>query len=818
MPSNPLLENNVQELLYVEVPIEYSAGSGIDITDNVISLDPNVSAAIDNKLDTSSFSSYSATIDDELQYVSANAGKTYSGIAPIVVNNDTNEISADTLQLSAGDNITLTEEGNIVRIDGQAGGLTGDYISGSNVTGFSLQNNLEEQGYSIHFTTDVHAGMYLSEYDSASSNQLYLDPEKLMFVENYGTPDQKNETFDANDISALKNTSGYWNEVSAVSSTSSVLNNQITAVRNDLNTISTNTGYLYNDLQTTSGILSAAIDDISSNMPEGFTGASVNTPITGDGTTATPLGLASSFQLVDNSIYTTATYGASVNVEGIMPRVQLKTNNSSYNTLGEGGMTVTHPASSVGGGYTTSHYGEKMSLSYNDGDYYLHTVDTTKSGVGVTYKGAPNVKAYYNYSGVALTNDNGATNEYVDVDAIRKWNSVYNDVSTASGGWGGGTSLTGDAQGAVDEVYANSALWSEITGVSSNYPSQTDLEQVSGDLKSDIDYVSANAITGLDGYATTSEVNTVSSYLSGQIDNKLDSTSFNPNDYYPMVGNPSGFISGVDLSDYQTKAGMTAYQPAGDYATTGDLYNTSSILSGAIDYISGNAGTTYTGVAPIVVTGNTISADSFDLNIGSGLAFENDTLYVSAESVPEGVMVESACEYNAVNEISGYNGSAIAQYGAEKQWLVHDDTLVHAANSAQYALGVNLSAVAQLLGIDETVLWSGNAPVSNCTLTEPITNFNSVKFLLYGREDANRTRMWFDCETTNDTWNIQYADGTNYAYTQLVQLSSTNTTLSAIRYKELNYGAYNSTAVSITGATGTYPAIIKAVIGIGRKQ
>ena len=119
---------------------------------------------------------------------------------------------------------------------------------------------------------------------------------------------------------------------------------------------------------------------------------------------------------------------------------------------------------------------------------------------------------------------------------------------------------------------------------------------------------------------------------------------------------------------------------------------------------------------------------------------------------------------------------------------------------------------------DETVLWSGDAAVSNCTLTEPITNFNTVKFLLYGREDANRTRMWFECETTNDTWNIQYADGTNYAYTQLVQLSSTNTTLSAIRYKELNYGAYNSTAVSITGATGTYPAIIKAVVGCNRKE
>lgn len=575
MPSNPLLENNVQELLYVEVPMEYSAGSGIDITDNVISLDPNVSAAIDNKLDASSFSSYSATIDDELQYVSANAGKTYSGIAPIVVNNTTNEISADTQDISFGVGLDFT--GGVLSVTAQGG-----------------------------------------------------DPE----VEN-----------------VVKTNSGYWNEVSSISSTSSVLNNQITAVRNDLNTVSTNTGYLYNDIQTTSGILSAAIDYVSANAS--------------------------------------------------------------------------------------------------------------------------------------------------------------------------GTGLTGDAQGAVDEVYSNSALWSEITGVSSNYQpignyaNQTDLEQVSGDLKSDIDYVSANAITSLDGYATTSEVNTISSYLSGQIDNKLDSTSFNPTDYYPMVGNPSGFISGVDLSDYQTKAGMTAYQPAGDYATTGDLYNTSSILSGAIDYISGNAGTTYTGVAPIVVTGNTISADSFDLNIGSGLAFENDTLYVSAESVPEGVMVESACEYNAVGEISGYGNSAIAQYGAEKQWLVHDDTLVHAANSAQYALGVNLSAVAQLLGVDETVLYSGENLVSSCTLNEKISNFK--KYKIYASESKSYMRGY---EFESDVNYPRFVGGAGGSNTWMDMFLITITNGSAVEVtcdKRINFGGIGSTANSYNVTLGDKNIIYK-IVGIGRKQ
>ena len=103
--------------------------------------------------------------------------------------------------------------------------------------------------------------------------------------------------------------------------------------------------------------------------------------------------------------------------------------------------------------------------------------------------------------------------------------------------------------------------------------------------------------------------------------------------------------------------------------------------------------------------------------------------FKAGDELPSGVMNTSALEYNAVNEISGYNGSAIAQYGAEKQWLQHDDTLVHAANSAQYALGVNLSAVAQLLGVDETVLWSGELKLNNqAVLSEKPTNFDRLRF------------------------------------------------------------------------------------------
>lgn len=43
-------------------------------------------------------------------------------------------------------------------------------------------------------------------------------------------------------------------------------------------------------------------------------------------------------------------------------------------------------------------------------------------------------------------------------------------------------------------------------------------------------------------------------------------TELIPTNYYPD-NNPSGFITGVDLTPYQTVAGMTAYQLTGDYAT-----------------------------------------------------------------------------------------------------------------------------------------------------------------------------------------------------------------------------------------------------------
>ena len=168
-------------------------------------------------------------------------------------------------------------------------------------------------------------------------------------------------------------------------------------------------------------------------------------------------------------------------------------------------------------------------------------------------------------------------------------------------------------------------------------------------------------------YSAGENINITNHVISGkdwsaEIENattgKLDATAFDSGDFYPMTGNPSGFLTGVDLTPYQEKTGMTAYQPVGDYYSasnpsgfiTGvDLSNyykknetsskeeISAALTGKLDesaFTSYTAtatavqGVEYSGIAPIDVNNNThqISADVWTLSAGNGLSLTEDAL------------------------------------------------------------------------------------------------------------------------------------------------------------------------------------------------
>lgn len=249
---------------------------------------------------------------------------------------------------------------------------------------------------------------------------------------------------------------------------------------------------------------------------------------------------------------------------------------------------------------------------------------------------------------------------------------------------------------------------------------------------------------------------------------------------------PEGYATTGDLTAYQTTAGMTAYLTAvpDTYLQNSDL----TITDGKISEISG-------------------------VPLSAG------------DELPSGVMNTSALEYNAVNEISGYNGSAIAQYGAEKQWLVHDDTIVHMSNSAQYAFGVNLSAVAQLLGVDETILWSGTS-ANSFTLSEPSLNFKRLRIKLRSYQSPDYYTFcecltnsgYFHFEFENQVpaagYQCQYA---GYRYTTTDDLTYTFSRGNRLCFG-VNGGTYSDISTNLIGSDMKDAGYPVEIVGIGRKQ
>lgn len=360
-----------------------------------------------------------------------------------------------------------------------------------------------------------------------------------------------------------------------------------------------------------------------------------------------------------------------------------------------------------------------------------------------------------------------------------------------------------------------------------------EVEQVVKSQSATWDSVTGKAdTTALNDYATTS-----------QLADKLDTTAFST-----VSGN---FLTAhQDLSNYATTASvaekldttafstvsgefLTAHQDLSDYATTAELAN--KLDTTAFSDVSGTFLTAHQDISNKLditafsdVSGSFLTAvpDTYlqntDLTVVDNKITEISGVPLSAgDELPSGVMNTSALEYNAVNEISGYNGSAIAQYGAEKQWLQHDDTLVHAANSAQYALGVNLSAVAQLLGVDETLLWSGNFNSSgNIILSGSINDYKKVE-VYFSNDNGDVSHHVQTIWPGSTRYNILVpaGDGNCWYQNRIVSANAEGTILAVIRSKNFNVGNYTTTATALT-SNNTFgdAATFRKIVGIGRKQ
>ena len=112
-----------------------------------------------NKTETSS----KQEISNALQYVSSNAGHTYTGVAPIQVNNTTNEISITGESISAGPGIDIFSSGGYVVISSNAGNtfpITGTngttaYTHGADCSSFYLSNTVGRAGSVVTFSNNA---------------------------------------------------------------------------------------------------------------------------------------------------------------------------------------------------------------------------------------------------------------------------------------------------------------------------------------------------------------------------------------------------------------------------------------------------------------------------------------------------------------------------------------------------------------------------------------------------------------------------------------------------------------------------------------
>lgn len=144
--------------------------------------------------------------------------------------------------------------------------------------------------------------------------------------------------------------------------------------------------------------------------------------------------------------------------------------------------------------------------------------------------------------------------------------------------------ITGvDLDGYATTGYVDSAVSSKLDATASsqfapsgNYADASSLSAKMDASASSEFYSTSNPsgfITGVDlsDYAKESS-------LSAKMDASASSEFYS-------TSNPSGFITGVDLSDYQLTADMSAYQPSGDYAYNSSLtgYYTTANESGFVD-------------------------------------------------------------------------------------------------------------------------------------------------------------------------------------------------------------------------------------------
>ena len=267
------------------------------------------------------------------------------------------------------------------------------------------------------------------------------------------------------------------------------------------------------------------------------TTVAANYPITGDGSTLLPLGLDEDYSGADGE---SLTFDIADITDGHRVTLSGSQGSSSFDVLngqdgangvngvnGADGQSVTFDVTNITNGHRVTLSGEQGSSSFDvmNGDDGFDGVSPTfrfaenADGVTVIVSGAQGEESFTLYNSEGGHSYSAGQNIDITNDTIsgRDWTTEINTKLDTTA-----FDLPNSAiwDNTYNTVNANSAQWSNDT----TYTAGQNIN------------ITNNLISGKDWTA--------------DIESAISSVSGN---YYPMTGNPSGFLTAVDLSNYYTK-------------------------------------------------------------------------------------------------------------------------------------------------------------------------------------------------------------------------------------------------------------------------
>ena len=647
------------------------------------------------------------------------AGKVYSGISPVYVDNENDQIGVSSKDFLANSPLYFTEYSDRVELSisglpptpglmyesgfnyesGKITGYNGSGISAGKVYSGLAPITVDNEADTISLASailGVQSPLFFVE-DSETATIIGLDsaqiqidiPESANWNEAYSTVNNNSGNWQsAADELAVLNTAKWEGAADTLSSHSADWNNKL-----DSNIYAEDSGTfltaLPSDVVYTADIQDMAttgdINDLVTSIAETY---QTKTDMTGYLTT----GDSSNF-------YTTANESGFITGVDLTDYATKDFVNDNVASSISGKLDIA-TYSSESGNFLTAHQDLPESADWN----------SAASAVSAGY-------ANWNASYTTLTANSG------------NWDSTYDTVSNNSASWTGGATPTYAGVDGLISAIDTSGLYAVSAGTAAS----TNRLLKNGTM--------GYNITQVDGSNNFLYMPTKSPWTTATVATGI----FSPLQY------ATGACLAMDAGSFK------AYYKGNEWFVTntaigqvlrGEVHNSRGVhISGATTAGYGfNLGTNAVSGVNIfgswkysvaedaalrAVSSCDMHESAFGYDASNNITAYNGSAFKAGGDVPTGVMIESALEYNAVNEISGYNGSAFATEAHQKQWIIHDDTLLHEANSAQYALGVNVSAVAQLMGVDETVLWSGTAAPSNfpLTMSEPFSAFEKIEFV-----------------------------------------------------------------------------------------